>query len=56
MNERRRGSGVDEIAQAPRFRSLILLKLSCPSLVVLTPLRREDIRLTQGKAMLSGEP
>ena len=47
---------MDEIAQTPRFRSLILLKLSCPSHVVLTPLRREDIRLTQGKAMLSGEP
>ena len=47
---------MDEITQAPRFRSLILLKLSCRSHVVLTLLRREDIRLTQGKAMLSGEP
>ena len=47
---------MDEIAQAPRFRSLIVLKLSYRSQVVLTLLRGEDIRLTQGKAMLSGEP
>ena len=47
---------MDEIAQAPRFRSLILLKLSCRSHVVFTLLRHEDIRLTQGKAMLSSEP
>ena len=47
---------MDEIAQATRFRGLILLKLSCRSHVVLTLLRREDIRLTQSKAVLRGEP
>ena len=47
---------MDEITQAPRFRSLILLKLSCRSHVVLTLLRHGDIQITQGEAMLSGKP
>ena len=47
---------MDEIAQAPRFRSLILLKLSCRSRVVFALLCREDIRLTQGNAVRGSEP
>ena len=47
---------MDEIAQATRFHGLILLKLSCRSGVVFTLLRREDIRLAQGKAVLGSEP
>ena len=47
---------MDEIAQATRFRGLILLKLSCRSRVVFALLCREDIRLTQAKAVLGSEP
>ena len=47
---------MDEIAEATRFHGLILLKLCCRSGEVFTLLRREDIRLDQGKAVLSGEP
>ena len=35
---------------------MILLKLSCRSRVVFTLLGREDVRLTQGKAVLGCEP
>ena len=47
---------MDEIAEATRFHGLILLKLSCTSDVMFTLLRRKDIRLTQGKAVLGSEP
>ena len=47
---------MDEIAQAARFGGLILLQLSCRSRLVFALLGREDIRLTQGKAVLGSEP
>ncbi len=47
---------MDEIAEATRFHGLILLKLSCRSDLVFTLLRRKDIRLAQGKAVLGSKP
>ena len=47
---------MDEIAQAPRFHGLILLKLSGRSEAVFTLLCRKDIRLTQPITVLGGEP